>query len=110
MLLRYLKEVKLKKATKTKQNNGTYINVYTDVGTYKVQTQDLTDDQVSATIYGSDITKMIRISSPLKNLENYLLPKVDNLQDNISLYYIEYKSHLYKINSVSINRIELERI
>lgn len=110
MLLRYLKEVKLKKATKTKQNNGTYTNIYIDVGTYKIQTQDLTDDQVSATIYGADIRKMLRISSPLKDLENYLLPKVDNLQDNISLYYIEYDRHLYKIKSVSNNRIDLERL
>ena len=36
MLLRYLKEVKLKKATKAKQNNGTYTNIYIDVITYHV--------------------------------------------------------------------------
>ena len=110
MLLRYLKEVTLKKAIKQKQANGTYTNTYNEIAKYNIQTQDLTDDQVSATIYGANITKMLRISSPLKDLETYLLPKVDNKEDNISLYYIELDNKLYKITSVSNSRIDLERL
>ncbi|MBR4486116.1 hypothetical protein IKS57_01935 [bacterium] len=110
MLLRYLKEVTLKKATKVKQLNGSYKNIYNDIDTYKVQTQDLTDDVVSATIYGANINKILRLSSPLNKLEQYLLPKVDNKQDNISSYYIEFNNKLYKINSVAIDKIDIELV
>lgn len=110
MLLRYLKPITLKKAEKEKQANGTYKNFYNDIDSYKVQMQSLTDDEVSATIYGANITKMLRLSSPLGNLEEYLLPKVDNKEDNISNYYIEYKSRTYKIVSVSEDRIDMELV
>lgn len=110
MLLRYLKSVVLKKATKVKQNNGTFINSYTNVGNYKVQMQNLTDDEISATIYGAKITKMFRISTPLGDLEEYLLPKVDNKQDNISDYYVEYNDKTYKIVSVSEDKIDIELV
>ena len=110
MLLRYLKLVVLKKATKIKQSNGTFINSYTNVGDYKVQTQDLTDDEVSASVYGANITKMLRLSSPLNELEKYLLPKVNNKLDNISQYYIFFDNRCYKIISVSNNRIDIELV
>ena len=99
MQLRYLKDIKLVKATKTKQSNGSYINTYTLIDEYKVQVQELTD-AVSASIYGATINKMYRISSPLKDLENYLKPKNNSKADNISLYFIEYNSGLYKISAV----------
>lgn len=110
MLLRYLKSVVLKKATKVKQSNGTFINSYTNVGNYKVQMQNLTDDEISATIYGAKITKMFRLSTPLGDLEEYLLPKVDNKQDNISDYYVEYNDKTYKIVSVSEDKIDIELV
>ena len=110
MLLRYLKPITLKKASKNKQANGTYTNSYIDVNSYKVQLQNITDDEISATIYGAKITKMLRLSSPLGNLEEYLLPKVDNKQDNISNYYIEYGNKTYKIVSVSDDRIDIELV
>ena len=93
MLLRYLTPITLKKASKVKQANGTYNNTYEDIDNYNVQMQNLTDDEVSATIYGAKINKMLRFTSPLNKLEKYLLPKVDNKQDNISDYYIEYKAY-----------------
>ncbi len=110
MLLRYLQPITLKKAEKAKQANGTYTNSYTTLQDYKVQMQDLTDDEVSATIYGANITKMLRLSSPLKELENYLLPKVDNQSDNISQYYVFYNNRVYKITSVSNNRVDIELV
>lgn len=108
MLLRYLKLITLNKATKIKNSNGTYTNSYTKINDYKVQMQDLTDDVISATIYGANITKMLRISSPLSKLEKYLLPKVNNKSDNISQYYIFFDNRTYKIVSVSNNRIDIE--
>lgn len=110
MLLRYLKNVTLNKATKIKQLNGTYTNSYTKIDDYKVQMQDLTDDEISASIYGANITKMLRISSPLNKLEKYLLPKVNNKADNISQYYIIFDNRTYKIASVSNNRIDIELV
>ena len=110
MLLRYLKLITLQKATKIKQSNGTFTNNYTKINDYKVQMQNLTDDVISATIYGAKITKMFRISTPLGNLEEYLLPKVDNKQDNISDYYVEYNDKTYKIVSVSKDKIEIELV
>lgn len=110
MLLRYLKPITLKKAEKEKQSNGTYKNTYNAINVYNVQIQDLTDDEVSATIYGANITKMLRLSSPLHKLEKYLLPKVDNKSDNISQYYVFYESRTYKIVSVSQTRIDIELV
>ena len=110
MLLRYLSPITLKQASKIKQANGTYKNTYENIGSYKVQKQSLTDDEVSATVYGANINKMLRISSPLSNLEEYLLPKVDNKEDNISNYYIEYKNKTYKIVAVAEDRIDIELI
>ena len=46
MQLRYLEEVTLKKATKTKQSNGVYINTYTKVNDYNVQLEELTDKRL----------------------------------------------------------------
>lgn len=110
MLLRYLKPIVLKKATKQKQANGTYKNTYEKIDDYNVQTQNLTDDEVSATIYGANINKMLRLSSPLGELEEYLLPKVDNKQDNISYYYIFIGNKTYKIVSVAEDRIDIELV
>jgi len=110
MLLRYLKPITLKKAEKQKQSNGTYKNTYNDIDVYNVQMQNLTDDEVSATIYGANINKMLRISSPLRNLEEYLLPKVDNKTDNISYYYIFIGTKTYKIVSVAEDRVDIELV
>lgn len=109
MLLRYLEEVKLYKTDKEKQPNGTFKNKYIFLKPYKVQKKVL-DDEVSASIYGANINKMYSISTPLKDLETYLQPKVDNKDDNISDYYIEYKNHKYKITSVKEESIIIERL
>ena len=110
MLLRYLSPITLKKASKEKQANGTYKNTYEDIQDYRVQKQNLTDDEVSATIYGANINKMLRISSPLGKLEEYLLPKVDNKEDNISMYYIFMGTKTYKIVAVAEDRIDIELV
>lgn len=110
MLLRYLKPITLKKAEKQKQSNGTYKNTYNVISVHNVQLQNITDDEVSATIYGSNINKMLRLSSPLGKLEEYLLPKVDNKEDNISYYYIFIGTRIYKIVAVAEDRIDIELV
>lgn len=109
-LIRYLEEVKLLKSVNTKQANGVYKKTFEIVGKpYQVQARTL-NDEVSATIYGANIVKMLNISSPLGNLEALLMPKVDNTEDNISLYFIERNNHRYKIVSVTGGSIDLERV
>ena len=110
MLIKNLKTATLKKADKTKTNTGNLVNdSYTIIGDYRIQIQTL-QDEVSSNIYGSDVNKMLRIASPLHDLENYLLPKVDNKQDNISTYYIFYNDTQYKIVAVRDYYIDISRL
>lgn len=108
-LIRYLKKVNLLKSTKEKQENGTYVKAFEIIDTYNIQIKNL-EDEISATVYGSNIDKMLNISSPLNNLEKYLMPKVANENDNISLYFIEVDTTKYKIVSVKEDGINIERI
>ena len=106
MQLRYLKSVDLKKATKTKQPNGTYIETLTKVSSYSIQTQEL-NDEISASIYGADLHKITRIKSVNRELEVYLKPKLNNDSDNISKYFIFIDNIQYKIKSVRENWIDI---
>lgn len=106
MQLRYLKSVDLKKATKTKQPNGTYIDTLTLVSSYSIQTQEL-NDEISASIYGADLNKITRIKSVNRELEVYLKSKVNNEEDNISKYFIFIDNVQHKIKSVRENWIDI---
>lgn len=108
-LLRYLIDSELSVSVSEKQPNGVYIKSLKNLGNYKVQKQNLTDE-ISASIYGADINKMLKISTPLGNLEKLLLDKVDNEEDNISLYFITINNTRYKIKSVTDDSITIERL
>lgn len=108
-LIRYLEEVDLLKSQNEKQPNGNYVKRFNKIDSYRVQKRSL-NDEVNATIYGANIVKMWGISSPLKDLEEFLIPKVDNQEDNISLYFISLNNHKYKINSATLDGITIERI
>lgn len=108
-LIRHLKEVSLLKSTKVKQPNGQYVKSYTKVHGYNVLIRNL-EDEVSATVYGTNINKMLNISDALDELYKYLIVKVENVEDNISLYAINIDNTLYKIVSVKPNNIHIERI
>ena len=110
MLIKRLEDATLKKALKQKTGTGSLVNAsYQKIDDYRIQKQTL-QDEVSSTIYGSDVNKMIRIATPLHTLEKYLLPKVDNKEDNISLYYIFYNNVQYKIVAVLDSHIDLSRL
>lgn len=108
-ILRYIEKVDLLKSTKEKQANGTYIDVFKGISSYPIVKKNLRDE-ISATIYGSNINKMYSISSPLGDLEDFLLSKVNNKEDNVSLYFIKYKGSKYKITSVTDNDVIIERL
>lgn len=117
MLLRYLETYKLYHVVKQKQTNGSTIDTYELLGSYRVQKQDLATDEVASSIYGADINSIYRISSVLGELEAYLLPKVSNKEDNISKYLISKEvpntsvgEIIYKIRAVSEDRIDIQRI
>lgn len=107
MQLRYLEEITLKLANKTKQSNGTYIDTYTNKGKYNVRFEEITDE-ASISIYGATVNKMYRISSPRQELEKLLKTKINDSFDNISKYFIEYNNGLYKIRTVRKNWIDIE--
>lgn len=109
MLLRYLEKAVVYKATKTKQPNGRYTEELQRVKSFTVQQQEL-DDEISASVYGANIHKMLRIKSVRNTIEDYLYPKVNNEQDNISNYYVFIKSRKYKIVSVNSKGVDLELV
>lgn len=109
MLVRYLKEAELKKTVPQKQENGSYVSTYQDIGRYKVQPEELTSE-VDAQVYGADISKIIRIKSPLGELEKLLYSKLNNEEDNISKYIILFNGSKYKIKAVSLYKIDMERL
>jgi hypothetical protein len=110
MLLRYLRTYNLYKINKKKQLNGSTIDEYEMLGAYQVQKQDLTTDEVATSIYGADINSIYRISSVLGDLEEFLLPKVSNKDDNISKYLIGNELAMYRIKSVSEDKVDIQRI
>lgn len=132
MLLRDLINIEVSKTYKIKQDNGSYVEKHNFAvneidqmlvkkvdnipienlikkRTYKVQIQEL-NDLISANIYGANIQKMLRLRSPLGNLEKYLNCKVNNTSDNISKYFIFINDNKYKIKSVNSKGIEIELI
>lgn len=106
MQLRYLEDVEIEKATRTKQANGTVVLSYTRVADYKVQLQELTDE-VSASIYGANVNRMYRISSPQHDLEAFLSSKANNTSDNISLYFVRLNGAHYKIMALKKNWVDI---
>ena len=110
MLIKNLEKATLKKATKTRTNTGNLVNTeYEKIDDFRIQEQVL-QDEITSTMYGADVNKMLRIASPLHRLERYLLPKVDNIEDNISNYYLFYKNVQYKIVAVRDYYIDISRL
>lgn len=101
--------IELKKATKIKQANGIYIDSYTLDGNYYVQKQSL-EDEVSATVYGANLNNMLRLRSPGRELESYLLTKANNKSDNVSKYFIFINDVQYKIVAVNEEYVDILRI
>lgn len=104
-----LVECNLIKITPNTLPDGDIVDVETNIGTYKVTIQEL-NDNVSASIYGANITDMVRISSINGILEMLLKSKLNNTSDNISKYQILYDNTYYKIKNVKSKYIDIERV
>lgn len=106
--LRYLEEVSLYKNTYGSLPNGSRGIINKElIGMYNVQVQELTDE-VSATIYGSNINKMYRMSSVNHSLERYLSTKMTPLEDNITKYTILYLGKKYAVRTAKKGWIDVE--
>lgn len=109
MLIKHLKPIDLLVVTDRQKNaNGTYTDIYSLKQSYNVKVQEL-NDEISAQAYGADIVKMLKIGSPLKDLEKYLLTKVQNKEDNISKYKFRLDGTDYRIKAVKISGVDIER-
>ena len=106
MQLRYLDNCELIHNTKVKQPNGSFTLSQEIIGEYKVQIQKLTDS-ISATIYGADINRMYRFSSPLKDLEKTIADRFNYDEDNITNCSIKYHEKYYKVVAVNDNWVDV---
>lgn len=107
--LRRLITADLKVSDDVKQPNGLIIHEYAEIGTYNIVFYELTDE-VSAHIYGANLNKTFRISSPNRVLESLLSTKVNTTSDNISNYFIYIEDRKYRIVSVKLNWVDIELI
>lgn len=79
-----------------------------DEGTPYQALVEYLDDEVAAATYGADITKVQRIATIRNELEHELLPKVNNTEDNISRYIIQYKNNKFSILRVTPRYIDIK--
>lgn len=105
--IRRLKSVSLVLQQRTKRADGTTAETYSLVDNYRVILQELTDE-VSVATYGSNVNKMMRISSPHETLSKLLKTKNNDSADNVSKYRIVIDNERYRIIAVKENWIDVE--
>ena len=81
--LRYLKPAYLYKTNKEIQSNGAIKETFDFISLYYVGKEELTDN-VSASVYGARMNRILRLTSPRHTLEGFLLSKIDPIQDNVT--------------------------
>lgn len=106
MRLIRVEKMSLYKVVKSIGSDGDNNESYIKQKDYDCSLQFL-DDAVTAEIYGANVSKTFRIKSINSKLEQLLLPKVNNKQDNISNYLIEYKDNKYAIQRVTPGYIDI---
>lgn len=109
MELHKLIDITLQKSELNKQPNGVKVTEYVYINDYKAWEQSL-DDEVNSQIYGANIYKVKRLKTPRKDLEKFLMTKVNNSNDNISKYFIFIDGNTYKINDAKISGVTIERL
>ena len=113
MRLDNLKKIILKKSIKEKQLNGTYINNYRNISEAYIIHNPI-EDELSATIYGTDLNRIVRITSKDLEFNNLIKSKLNSNEDNIKMYYIELENVLYTIEMVkpykNYNVMDLKQI
>lgn len=108
MKLTRLKEIILYRTTKITLPDGERTNSYDEGKSYQAIIQYLMNDRVAVTTYGADIDKIHRICTLHNELENFLISKVRNKEDNVSNYVIKYNGNYYNILKVTPKWIEMK--
>ena len=104
-----LKDVELYKVDSVQSSDGDFIKTSSFIKSYKTEVQEIRDD-LSISVYGAEINKMIRVASIRQELEKYLKPKLNNTNDNISKYQIKYDGTDYKIVDLTSRYIDCKRL
>lgn len=105
--LRYLKPAYLYKTNKAIQSNGAIKETFDFISLYYVGKEELTDN-VSASVYGARMNRIIRITSPRNTLESFLLSKIDPTLDNVTDYVIVMDDKRYSITTVKSRWVDVE--
>lgn len=106
MRLTRLEKVTLYEVTKGVKPDGDPTEDYELISEYDAGVQYL-DDSVAASVYGANVTKTYRVSSLHSEIEKYLLPRINNSQDNLSNYLIEYLGNKFKIERVTPKYLDM---
>jgi len=101
-----LEKVTLYEVTKGRKPDGDPTETHNEIGTYDAGVQYL-DDSVAASIYGANVNKTYRVSSLHFDLEQYLLPKINNKPDNLTNYLIGYSGNKFKLERVTPKYIDM---
>jgi len=108
MKLTRLKEIILYRTTKITLPDGERTDSYDEGKSYQAIIQYLMNDRVAVATYGADIDKIHRICTLHNELENFLISKVRNKEDNVSNYVIKYNGNYYNILKVTPKWIEMK--
>ena len=108
MKLTRLKEIILYRTTKITLPDGERTDSYDEGKSYQAIIQYLMNDRVAVATYGADIDKIHRICTLHNELENFLISKVRNKEDNVSNYIIKYNGNYYNILKVTPKWIEMK--
>lgn len=106
MRLIRLEDVALYKVVKSTKPDGDPTEEYEKVDDYQAIVQYL-DDSVSTEMYGANVSKTYRIETVHNTMEESLLPKINNKDDNLSKYLIEYKQNKFAIQRVTPKYIDM---
>ena len=107
MKLTRLEEVKLHKLEKVTLPDGERTEQLDEGTPYQALIQYLDDDVATAT-YGADVDKVHRVATIRNELEQFLLPLVENKAGNISDYLLVYNGNMYSIIRVTPRYIDMK--
>lgn len=96
------------RTTKITLPDGERTDSYDEGKSYQAIIQYLMNDRVAVATYGADIDKIHRICTLHNELENFLISKVRNKEDNVSNYVIKYNGNYYNILKVTPKWIEMK--
>lgn len=106
MKLTRLEDIKLHKLEKVTLPDGERTEQPDEGVSYQALIQYL-DDEVATATYGADVDKVHRVATIRNEMEDFLLPLVENKSGNVSNYIIEYNGNMYSILRVTPRYVDM---